>query len=226
VILFVDLEHESTYTKPKTDWLLAARARISYRLQDITGRPCLLQRYRHVTPALLADHGIAAVFISGQGADRDLYDPDETAGLRAVVRDATVPVFGFCGGLQFMAEAWDVPVERVGPIPEGEEDPYPEYQPGWVKEVGYLPVEVSADHPVVAGLGPDPVFRHAHTWELKAVPDGFTVLATTDVTPVQLVVHDGHRQGGAQFHPEYWTDDHPDGRRLIENFCRWADLIA
>ena len=36
MILFVDNEHESVYGNPKMDWLLAARARITYRLQDPT----------------------------------------------------------------------------------------------------------------------------------------------------------------------------------------------
>jgi gamma-glutamyl-gamma-aminobutyrate hydrolase PuuD len=31
---------------------------------------------------------------------------------------------------------------------------------------------------------------------------------------------------GTQFHPEYWTDEHPAGKILIENFCRWAGLIS
>ena len=30
---------------------------------------------------------------------------------------------------------------------------------------------------------------------------------------------------GTQFHPEYWTDEHPAGKTLITNFMQWADLI-
>jgi gamma-glutamyl-gamma-aminobutyrate hydrolase PuuD len=29
---------------------------------------------------------------------------------------------------------------------------------------------------------------------------------------------------GTQFHPEYWTDEHPAGRTLIANFLTWAGL--
>ena len=38
VILYVDNEHASTYERSTTEWLLAARARITYRLGDLTGR--------------------------------------------------------------------------------------------------------------------------------------------------------------------------------------------
>ena len=48
MILYVDYEHPSTYLQPKREWLLAARARISYRLQDLIGQRCILQRYADV----------------------------------------------------------------------------------------------------------------------------------------------------------------------------------
>ncbi len=224
MILFVDLEHASTFEKPKTDWLLAWRARITYRLEDVSGHTCLLQRYSKVTPDLVERLGVQAVFISGQGAPQEVYAEEDLTGLRELVVGGVTPVFGFCGGLQFIARSLGVPVERVGPIPEGEPDLFDAYEPGWRKEVGYQPIQLVADHPLVEGLGPEPVMRHAHTYELKAIPDGFDVLASTDVTSLQLLAHRDGLLAGSQFHPEYWTDEHPAGRRLVENFCRWVGL--
>lgn len=224
MILYVDLEHASTYTKPRTDWLLASRTRITYRLQDLVGDVCLLQRYPDVTPELIECHDIRAVFISGNGAPKDLYDPADQAGLARVVLDGTIPVFGFCGGFQFVGETLGVPLERIGRLAADDVDEHPDYQPGWRKELGYAPVEVMGTHPLLEGLGEAPVFRHAHTWELKALPAGFDNYARTDVTELQLVAHEERPLAGAQFHPEYWTDEHPAGRRLLENFCAWAGL--
>ena len=51
-------------------------------------------------------------------------------------------------------------------------------------------------------------------------------MASTRATPVQLAVHEERRIVGAQFHPEYWNDEHPDGRTLIANFLRWAGIGA
>lgn len=225
MIVFVDNEHASTYEREGTDWLLAARARIAYRLEDLTGDRCLLQRYQHVDPDLVERFDVQAVFISGHGAMADAYDPADREGLRAIIRSGSTPVFGFCGGLQFIAEALGVDVVRIGRIPEGEEDPAPTYQPGWVKEVGYRPVRLVGDHPLHDGLGESPVFRHAHTFELAELPAGFERLAETDITPIQLAAHVDAPLAGSQFHPEYWTDEAPAGRRLLENWCRMVGVI-
>jgi GMP synthase (glutamine-hydrolysing) len=95
-------------------------------------------------------------------------------------------------------------------------------------EFGYHPVEVlspGSDHALLAGLGTDPVFRHAHALHIAEPPTGFRSLASTPVTPIQLAVDDDRRQVGTQFHPEYWTDEHPAGRTLITNFLRWSGIV-
>ena len=225
MIVYVDNEHASVYEREGTEWLLAARARIAYRLEDLVGDTCLLQRYQSVTHDLIADHTVRALFISGHGAPQEAYEEADRAALREIIRDGTLPVFGFCGGLQFIAETLGVEVVRVGRIPAGEEDPAPTYQPGWIKEFGYQPIRLIGDHPLHAGLGDAPVFRHAHTWELASLPEGFVCIGETDVTPIQIAVHETLPLAGTQFHPEYWTDDAPAGRRLIENWCRHVGLI-
>ena len=226
MIVYVDNEHAATYEREGTEWLLAARARIAYRLEDLTGDTCLLQRYQNVTPELVERHGVRAIFISGHGAPQEAYDEADRVGLREIIRGGTTPVFGFCGGLQFIAETLGVEIVRIGRIPEGEDDPAPAYQPGWIKEVGYEPVRLVGSHPLHEGLGEAPVFRHAHTWELAELPDGFARLAETDVSPIQLAAHQTRPLAGTQFHPEYWTDESPAGRQLIENWCRLVGLIA
>ena len=40
-----------------------------------------------------------------------------------------------------------------------------------------------------------------------------------------LIIHDELPIIGTQFHPEYYTDEHPAGRQLIENFFRVAGII-
>lgn len=227
MILFVDNEHVSGYEASYGQMVLAARTRISYRLQDMTGQICLLQRYHDVSPELIERFDIRAMFISGNGTDSDRYDPELQEGLRSIIRDGAVPIFGFCGGHQLIAETLGVPIERIGELAEGEDDPNPEYAPGWRTEMGYRPVNLavgSRDHPLLVGLGEKPVMRHAHSWELKSLPSGFVNLAGTDTTPIQIMVHEQRMLVGTQFHPEYWTDEHPAGERLIRNFCSMAGV--
>jgi GMP synthase-like glutamine amidotransferase len=83
-------------------------------------------------------------------------------------------------------------------------------------------VDITAPHPLLEGLGDAPVMRHAHAWEIKDVPVGFSNYASTPTTPIQLIVHDELPIVGTQFHPEYSTDEHPAGARLIENFMSWS----
>lgn len=224
MIVYVDYEHASSYTKPHADWLLAARARISYMLQDVSGHRCLLQRYTDVDAGIVDELDIAAVFISGNGASPDLYDPADLLGLAEIIRTGRTPVFGFCGGLQFMGTTFGARLDRIGRLGDDEVDPHPKYEPGWRKELGYEPVELVGEHPLLNGLERRPVFRHAHTSELKVAPLGFVNLARTDVSELQYLAHETLPLAGTQFHPEYWTDEHPAGRRLIANFCDWAGV--
>lgn len=224
MILFVDLEHESGHAGEMGTFLLANRSRIAYLLEDVSGDTCLLQRYHKVDPALISRHGIRAMFLSGSGTDASEYDESGKAGLREVIREARIPIFGFCAGWQWMAESLGAAIEHIGPLPVGGADPDPDYMPGWKTESGYQPVEVFGSHALLEGLGASPVFRHFHGQEIKTLPEGFTNYARTGVTEHQLAIHDDLPLVGSQFHPEYPTDEHPEGRILIENFCSWAGI--
>ncbi len=44
--------------------------------------------------------------------------------------------------------------------------------------------------------------------------------------PLQIIIHHQLPIIGTQFHPEYYTDEHPAGCILIRNFCQAAGLIS
>ncbi len=223
MLLFVDTEHASGYDKPWADRLQAARTRITYRLEDLTGDDVHLVRYDRVDRDLIERLDVRGLFLSGSSVQLDDYG-EERSGLFDVITDLDLPMFGFCGGLQMMAVALGVEVARIGELAAGEDDPNPDVQPGMKKEYGYQPVPITVEHPMLDGMGGAPIMRQAHSWELKTLPPGFDLHASTDVTPIQLVIHRDRPIIGTQFHPEYWTDEHPAGRVLIENFCRVAGL--
>jgi GMP synthase-like glutamine amidotransferase len=227
VIVLVDNEHVTGYAKPWGERMMAARVRIKYDLEDMSGRPCLIIRWDRVTPELLRSMGAIGVFISGNSTPADAYAESEVAGLHAAVRTLEWPVFGFCGGHQVVGQAFGAPLEPIGELDEGAESfgEAADLAPGMKHELGYLPVEITRPHPLLNGLGSNPVMRHAHSWELKAVPPGFTNYAATEVSPIQLIIHDGAPIVGTQFHPEYSTDDHPAGKHLIRNFMHWSGLV-
>lgn len=204
MIAFIDIEHADNLSAASGERLLAARARLTYMLEDVSGEPCMLVRYDKLSVELIEQVGIRALFLSGNAAPMRLYDQEVLDRFFAVLRDAGLPIFGFCGGMQFVALAFGAEVVTLGD-----------------KEVGQLPIEVIAEHPVLVGVGPDDVFRHAHGLHIPMAPDGFTVHARTEMTPIQMFANDDRRIVATQFHPEYFTDEAPAGRVMIENFLAW-----
>ncbi len=225
MILFVDYEHAEGLRSKWGSRLLAARARITYRLEDLSGQHCMLVRYDRITSELLTRLDVTAVFVSGNGTDPARYDQRSLDPLRGLITSGDLPVFGFCGGCQFLAQSLGgklVPVDgEVEPEYRHLLTPFSNGKPG---EAGYHPVELLAEHPLLDGLGPEPVFRHAHQLELAEPPAGFEVLASSPITDIQMIVDDQRRAVGTQFHPEYYTDEHPAGEQLIRNFLRWAAI--
>ena len=225
MLVFVDNEHIDAYAKSWGEKIMAARVRIKYRLEDLTGDHCLIVRYNQVTPALLNQLEAKAIFISGSSANPDEYDPADLIGLHTAVTSKQWPVFGFCGGFEVLAEAFGVAVAPIGPLAADETDHNPNFAPGMKKEFGYLPIKLTKLHPLLAGLGDAPIMRQAHSWEAKAVPKDFENYGETAVSHHQIFIHNTHPIIGTQFHPEYYTDEHPAGRTLIHNFCQQAGLI-
>lgn len=225
MLIFVDYEHAEWYAGDRAQGIQAARTWITYRLEDLSGQHCMLVRYDRVTTDLLDRLGATALFISGQATAPDRYRPDDVAALQDIVRTTGLPVFGFCGGWQFLATTLGADLVPIQPTPEQmTSDLLTEWPGGVPAEFGYHPIDVTVEHPLLDGLAKPPVFRHAHALHVPAAPDGFEVIASTPASPIQLAVDDERRLVGTQFHPEYWTDEHPDGRTLIANFLRWAGL--
>lgn len=230
MIVFIDYEHADGRSTAWGEKILAARTWITYRLEDISGQPCHLVRYDHVTAELLEHLEAKALFISGNGTDPSRYDPATLEPLHSIIRAGSLPIFGFCGGFQCVAQALGV---ELNPITVDETTPSELLRPFGLDadgnekqgEAGYHAITLEADHPLLAGIDPSPVFRHAHYLQVPVLPDGFTTLASTAVTPIQMAVSDERRVVGTQFHPEYFTDEHPVGEQMIKNFLRWADLL-
>ena len=135
MIVFVDNEHESGYEASFGKMILAARTRIKYRLEDLTGLPCLIVRYSHITKELLQKYDIKAIFVSGSGSDANKYSADEQANFRSIISEKAWPMFAFCGGFQVMSETFGAPLQPIGPLPPGAPDPHPDFAPGQQKEL-------------------------------------------------------------------------------------------
>ena len=59
---------------------------------------------------------------------------------------------------------------------------------------------------------------HSHCDEVKELPPDFRLTATNETCPIQAMEHTSQPIFGVQFHPELFDDEHPAGRRVVENF--------
>ncbi len=245
MICFVDMEHEEVLGitphrveawplpssrvpgEDETERLmhLGRRSELKWRFEEISGHPCLVQHYSQVTEEKLKDWGIEALLLSGCATSWDKYDFDRCQELFRIIREGEWPVIGFCGGHQFIGYAYDVPSGPMGPLPEGMEPPRPGDTSGMLREYGYMEVETLQKDPLFDGLGDPPVLWESHWWEVKAVPPGFSLLATRDTCRIQAMKHEERVLYSVQFHPEAYSEEHQDGKRLLENFFRIAGLI-
>ncbi len=110
-----------------------------------------------------------------------------------------VPVFGICYGFQAMAVALGGDVRRTG-----------------VSEFGRTVVDVQEPGTLLAGIDAHHRVWMSHGDAVARAPEGFTVLATTDSTPVAAFESLERRYAGVQWHPEVLHTEH--GQQVLERF--------
>jgi GMP synthase-like glutamine amidotransferase len=226
MICYVDIEHKKVLQdEEKRQAHLVERADIKLKLEEISGEPCLVQHYSRVTRQRVREWDVRALIIGLNRTDWADYDDTDLAEMYRIVRAAELPIIGLCGGGQLIARAQGVPVGPIRQLQEGEEDPSPDYGPGYFKEWGFTPVRVVQPDPLFDGLGEQPVFHQEHYWEVKQTPPHFEVLASTDECRIQVIKHVEKMVYGTQFHPERYTEEQPDGRRLLINFFKLAGIF-
>lgn len=137
-------------------------------------------------PRLPTATDLAGLVVMGgpQDADDDTGHPGLAAERRLLAEavDAGVPTLGVCLGMQLLALALGSRLRRRNGT-----------------EIGFAPIDVVATDPLLAAAGASPTVLHWHS-DAVDLPDGATLLARSEVTPVQAF-----RAGsavGVQFHLE------------------------
>ena len=144
----------------------------------------------------LAAMGPAAVILSGGPASvyaADAPDMDER------IFELGIPVLGFCYGQQIMAVKLG---GEVGHTDKGE------YGPAQLGRAG--------ESRLLAGTPAVQTVWMSHRDAVKRVPEGFTVVAATDVCPVAAMECAERNLYATQFHPEVRHTE--NGRTMLENF--------
>ena len=162
-----------------------------------------LERVRSLRPS--------HIILSGQSHPWDNYSPESLAGVFDVIKHASQPILGVCGGHQQIALAHGAEVGLMGRLEPGEG-----YE-GAKRERGFLPIDNTGDG-IFKALPSRITVWHNHCDEVKELPNGFRTTASNETCAIQAMQEKGRRVYGIQFHPELFDAEHPEGRRIVENF--------
>lgn len=223
IVCILNIQHPDIIRKQLADKPAATYSglKLRERMQEQSGLRCVMVHFTEVGADKLDRGCVKAILITGRSkvVSRDL-----DATFYPLIRNTQIPIFGFCGGMQMIGQAYSVKVERLRKLRAGEKDPNPRYHPGQFKEWGFLPVEIVQRDPLFEGLPEEIVVREAHAFHVVRVPAEFELLASTRECKVQAFKHRQRLVYGTQFHPEFNNDDHPHGRVIMSNFFRLAGM--
>jgi GMP synthase (glutamine-hydrolysing) len=150
----------------------------------------------HLPVAEMLAKGPKAIILSG--GPSSVYDEGAPA-IDPAIFSAGVPVFGMCYGFQLMAQGLGGEVAQTGG-----------------REYGRTPVTVTAPGTLLAGIPAQHNVWMSHGDSVAKAPEGFQVLASTDVTPVAAFENVAAGLAGVQWHPEVLHSEH--GQKVLEHF--------
>ncbi len=223
VVCLLDIQHPDNLRKQLAEKPLEQFGRriLQRRMAELSGRRCLLVHFSEVEGQDLEHPHIKAILITGRSR---VMSEAQDAKFYRLIRETHIPIMGFCGGMQLICEAFGAKVTPMRKLRSDEQDPNPEYHPGFVKEWGFLPVKTVRRDPLFEHLPAHLIVREAHAFHVPQPPPQFDLLASTAECKVQAVKHRERVLYGTQFHPEAYDDEHPQGRLVLQNFFRLAGL--
>jgi GMP synthase (glutamine-hydrolysing) len=161
--------------------------------------------------AIILSGGPSSVYAEGAPS----FDP--------AVLDAGVPVLGICYGFQLMAQALGGSVGRTGTREYGRTRMSQAAgrgpgggEAGTAGAPSSRPRQGKAASRLLGGTPAAQTVWMSHGDAVERAPEGFTVTASTDQTPVAAFEDDARRLYGIQWHPEVVHSEY--GQRLIETF--------
>jgi len=179
----------------------------------IPGLEILTEPFHNVSLERVRSLRPSHIILSGQSHPWDQYSPQSLAGVFDVIKHASQPILGVCGGHQQIAIAHRAKVGLMGRLEPGEG-----YN-GAKRERGFLPIENTGEG-LFKGLPSEITVWHNHCDEVKELPVGFRATASNETCKIQAMQEKGRRVYGVQFHPELFDEEHPEGRLIVENFIK------
>jgi len=170
---------------------------IARRLRE-TGVYCEIHPFQSASAAFARLQPKGVIFSGGPASVTEPGSPRAPA----EVFESGVPILAICYGQQTLAL-------QLGGKVEG----------GHAREFGRADVHIHETSPLFDGLwqvgGSYPVWM-SHGDRVTELPEGFTVIGTSENAPFAIAVNERRRYYTTMFHPE--VAHTPDGARLLQNF--------
>ena len=132
------------------------------------------------------------------GGPNSVYSEDSPLCDKSLL-EAGIPILGICYGSQLMAHVLG---GKVTTAP--------------VSEYGKTSVEINTESKLFKGLSSPTICWMSHTDYIEKAPEGFKVVATTEVCPVAAMESEEKKLYAVQFHPEVLHTE--EGAKMISNF--------
>jgi len=132
------------------------------------------------------------------GGPMSVYD-DGAPEINEEIFNLGIPILGICYGLQLIANNFGGKVE-----------------PADDREYGKANILIQNETKILDGVRNNSVVWMSHGDLITKMPDGFSINATTDNTPICVVSNEEKKIYGLQFHPEVVHTE--DGKIIIKNF--------
>jgi GMP synthase (glutamine-hydrolysing) len=179
----------------------------------IPGIEILTEPYHAVSLERIRSLRPSHIILSGQSDPWERYTPESLQGVFALIKQASQPILGVCGGHQQIALAYGAQVGLMERLEPGEG-----YQ-GAKRERGFFPINNTGEG-LFKELPAEVIVWHSHCDEVKQLPDGFRKTASNETCEIQAMQQKGRRLYGVQFHPELFNEEYPQGSQILENFLR------
>lgn len=145
-----------------------------------------------------SEEGIKGIILSGSPFSVNQH---EAPFIDIIALQKQYPVLGVCYGAQLMAKISGGEVAKSNK-----------------REYGRATLEIAADSPLFTGIPASSQVWMSHSDTIQKLPEGFSVLATTESIPIAAFSNEGtsHPQYGLQFHPEVYHST--QGKQILQNF--------
>jgi GMP synthase (glutamine-hydrolysing) len=160
--------------------------------------------YSEIVPHTITAAEVVAMNPVGivlSGGPSSVYE-EGSPSLDPAILQLGIPTLGICYGFQVMAQQLGGEVANTG-----------------LREYGATAMRV-VDDGILAGQPADQTVWMSHGDSVSKAPEGFTVLASSDATPVAAFASDEKKLYGVQWHPEVKHSEF--GQRVLENFLHDA----